>query len=107
MDGFWSHLFEHFGSRRAAGFFFCALVVVVGTVGVDFISPSILYGANPLQNWPYAVPGVGLLIVALVLKCKQLANIDRENHHESSPLSRDELAKARSKLKTNSNSKSL
>jgi cobalamin biosynthesis protein CobD/CbiB len=99
MNFFWDNVFEYFKERRLAALFF-------GTLGIFFAGLLLLTvfyqttsGLDWLSDWPLVVPGLALLLAALIWRAIRLTRMRKLNRYQSSPLSRDELAKARSKLR--------
>jgi hypothetical protein len=104
MNSFWANLLERFGSKSAWLFVpvllvFLAVALVGSSVG-DLISiqlpPIVLNGSSFI----IAVPAIGLLLAAFVLWRVRRARARRTKNLTSEQLSRDELAKARSKLRS-------
>ena len=97
MNFFWDNVFEYFKDRRFAPVFFGALLGLV----VALIAGAILYKTicvYELQHYMvYALPGVGLTFVALIGREIARARARARDRYKSSPLSRDEMRKARSK----------
>jgi hypothetical protein len=94
MNCFWSNVFDHFKERRLGAVFFGALAVVVGLL----LLGSAFGGF--LQDWPMILPGMGVLLLAFIWRGIRQARARWSSRYKSSPLSRDERAKARSKLIT-------
>ncbi len=97
MNYFWGNIFEYFKDRRLGSVFFGALAAVLGIL----VLVAIFY-QNLLNNWPVVLVAIGLPLLALIWRAFRDVRARRRNRYKSSPLSRDEKAKARSKLKTNS-----
>jgi len=98
MDFFWGNVFEYFKERRYAAVFFGTLSALIVTLVAGAILYHVVGEFHLLEYWPYALPGVGLLLVALIWRAWRQARAQRLNQYKISPLSRDELTKARSKL---------
>jgi hypothetical protein len=100
MNHFWGNLFELFNERRYAPFFVGVLAALFGTA----IAGALFYQlvcAYELQGYLAAIlPGAGLTWLACVGLGIRRLRARRMNQYKISPLSRDELAKARSKLRT-------
>jgi membrane protein implicated in regulation of membrane protease activity len=92
VNFFWGQVFEFVRERRNAMIFYGTLVVFLPVLG------GIAESYGGLQYWPYALPGLGLLLLALVWTGLRQRRTRRLNRYKSSPLSRDEMIKARSKL---------
>lgn len=89
MDHFWGNVFDYFKERRIAGMFLRALfaVGVLVAVGVAFY---------PLLT--YALPVLGIYVLWRLVRAILQARARWRNRYRSSPLSGDEIRKARSKL---------
>ncbi|HZI32036.1 MAG TPA: hypothetical protein VFF11_06825 [Candidatus Binatia bacterium] len=94
MNYFWSNVFEYFKDRRLGAVFFAALAMVIGLILLGAV-----FG-NFQQAWPIIFTGLGILLLVLIWRGIRRARSFRSNRYKPSALSRDELAKARSKLKT-------
>ena len=92
MNYFWGNVFEYVKERRNAAVFFGSLAMVIALVLVGAIFP------NLLQAWPTILSGGGIGLMVLIWHEIRLAQIRRLNRNNNSPLSRDEILKARSKL---------
>ena len=87
MNSFWGNLYDHFKDRRYAALFLIALGGLV-------LSPI----------W---LPFMGLYVLGRGWSALRLAQANRRNKLRYSPLSRDELRVARSKLLNNQNRKGV
>ncbi len=96
MSFFWDHFFEGAKERRNAFVGVCTIVLFIaaGVVGCQLITAFDL-----LRYLPFFLVGMGLLLAVLIRREFRHMRARRLNRYKSSPLSRDELAKARSKLK--------
>lgn len=107
MDFFWGNVFEYFKDRRGPAFFVVALfafLVVAAVAAAIFQNLP----AEQMQDFlTYATPAVGIILVALIWSGIRRAQARSRNRYKSSPLSRDEIIKARSKLSNTSNFKKL
>jgi hypothetical protein len=83
MNSFWGNLYDTFKDRRYATLFLIAL--------------------GALALLPILLPVMGLYVLARGWSAFCLARANRRNQLRYSPLSRDELRKARSKLVGNQN----
>jgi predicted tellurium resistance membrane protein TerC len=98
MNYFWGNFFEYCKERRNASIFIGTLAVFFGLLVAGVIIYQVADGYNLLQYWPFALLGFGLFLSVLVVNGIRQARSRRLNRYKSSPLSRDELRKARSKL---------
>lgn len=98
MNFFWNNFFEYGKERRNAAVFFGTLALLI----VGLVLGGILYqvsdGFDFLRYWPVMLSGIGLVLLALIWRGFRRTRSRRRQRYESSPLSRDERAKARSKL---------
>jgi cobalamin biosynthesis protein CobD/CbiB len=94
VNFFWGQVFEFVRERRNAMIFYGTLAVFVAVPVLGGIAESY----DGLKYWPYALPGLGLWLLALVWTGLRQRRTRRLNRYKSSPLSRDEMIKARSKL---------
>ena len=120
MDPFWSNIYDDAKDKRYSGLFMTALLflfvglplLVLGFNAVGDILPNLL---GALAGYPdvnrfllvCVVLTGGLALVAMVLLCRRRNRIGRkarEGRLNYSNLSRDELLKARSKLKNQTKS---
>jgi len=98
MNYFWGNVFDYFKDRRVAGVFFATLLVLGGVFVAAVVAWRVIC-ANGWQGYMvYALPGLGLLLVAWGWQGIRQWRAYQKIRYRSSPLSRDELAKARSKL---------
>jgi hypothetical protein len=101
MDyGFWSNLFESVKERRNVMVFFGTLVVLPGMILLASFAYYAIEAFNLADNWPVALAGFGLIFAAVIWRGIRQRRARKLNRYKISPLSRDELTKARSKLTT-------
>lgn len=93
MNFFWGNVFEYFKDRRLGAVFFGWLVAVFAMLVLGIIF---------YRFWPFVLTAFGLWLLVAIVREIHRWQARQRNRYKSSPLSRDELAKARSKLKTNS-----
>ncbi|MDR3460273.1 MAG: hypothetical protein P4N60_22825 [Verrucomicrobiae bacterium] len=98
MNFFWGNVFEYFKDRRLASVFFGTLLALIGVLVAGVIFFQVICAYNFQDYLIYAVPGVALIFVALIGQAMAQARARRRDRYKCSPLSRDELRKARSKL---------
>ena len=96
MNFFWNYFFESAKERRNANVCVCTITVFIagGVAGCQLIEAFDL-----LRYLPLFLSGAGLLLAALIWRGFRQMRARRLDRYKSSPLSRDELAKARSKLR--------
>jgi hypothetical protein len=84
-------MFDYFKDRRFAPVFIVTILVLVMTI--------LLLKDVPLGfQMECLLPGVSMVMVAITLREIRRIRAARRNRYKSSPLSRDEKVKARSKL---------
>lgn len=100
MNYFWGNIFDYFKERRAAGTFYGALVALALLFVFCFVSYQLLC-ALKLEGYLAYLPALLVLFLSVQI-VRTVARIRalRKNRYRFSPLSRDELNKARSKLLT-------
>lgn len=98
MNYFWGNVFEYFKERRYAAVFFGTLAALVGTIALGALLIELIYAYDMERYLIYALPGLALLFSALLGRSLAQARARRRDRYKISPLSRDELTKARSKL---------
>lgn len=92
MDFFWGNVFDYFKERRLGAVFLASLAMVIGLLLLGTV-----FGNFPWA-WPMFFTGLGIMLLVLIWRAIRQARAGRSNRYKSSPLSRDELRKARSKL---------
>jgi len=92
--------FDYFKDRRFVPIFFVTLLVLVAGTPVIGIIFQVADSHDLLKYWPFAAAWLGVLLLALIGRSFARARDRRRNRYKSLPLSRDERAKAQSKLKT-------
>ena len=98
MNFFWGNVFEYFKDRRGAAIFFATLLALFGALIVGSILYHIICAYNLQDYLVYSLPGVAVILMAWIGSSIARARVRRRNRYKCSPLSRDELSKARSKL---------
>jgi len=89
MNYFWGNIFEYFNDRRVAGVFFRTLLILIVLLVAGLLFHEFLVYVLPV------VAGIFLIRFGVAIA---RAWARRRDRYKSSPLSRDELSKARSKL---------
>jgi hypothetical protein len=99
---FWGNTFEYFKDRRIAGVFFGSLMAIGGLIFAGFIAAQIFVACNLQDYLGYIVPGCAgifaLLFAVWIIRARRRMLARRKDRYKISPMSRDELNKARSKL---------
>ena len=98
MNYFWGNIFDYVKDRRFVPVFFITLGVLFGVP----LAVAVLVGTTNIkdyfQYWPVMLSVVvGGLVISIFRNVAQ-ARAQRRHGYKVSPLSRDELSKARSKL---------
>jgi hypothetical protein len=101
VNYFWTNLFEYAKERRNAMLFLVSFALLPLVLLLGFFGWQAAAALDLAAHWPLALPGIGLIAFALArfrVRKQRLRRLRRLNRYKSSPLSRDEKAKARSKL---------
>lgn len=98
MNFFWGNVFEYFKDRRYAAVFFGTLAALIGTLVVGAILYEVICAYDLQDYLLYSLPGLVLLVVAWIGRGILRARVRSRERYKISPMSRDELTKARSKL---------
>ena len=104
MHPFWDNLYDDLKDRRYGMLFFGTLLVVIGLLCLGAFTGILMstqYGPGIMMA---VVPGIIIFMVVLVWRWVR-GRKHREEAMKYANLSRDELAKARSKLKRQMNFK--
>jgi hypothetical protein len=86
--------FNFFNDRRFVPVFFVTIVILIVTIMLADRSSH----EFQKEDLVYAGLGIGAVVLGLVWREVRWRRNQRRNRYKSSPLSRDELRKARSKL---------
>ena len=90
--------FEFFKDRRFVPVFFITLVaLVLGAAGLALLL-QIAESNDLLKYWPFVAAIILVVLAVIITREVVRAQARRRNRYKHSPLSRDELTKARSKL---------
>jgi hypothetical protein len=103
MNSIWSNLYDKFKDRRYGALFFISLMSVLGLLLLAVMVGQIIGPANVQEYVLQALPGVGIIIVALIWRAVRRSRAQRGKRFRREELSRDEVCKARSKLMKNQN----
>jgi hypothetical protein len=99
MNFLWDNIFEYWKERRYALLFVTSMFMVFALLLIACIVGELLQNQSSKEKAVYILPGV--LVVLGVWAWGFIGRFRRrgDNRYEPSPLSRDELHKARSKLR--------
>ena len=105
MDFFWGNVFEYFKDRRIAGIFFGTLMALGGLLIAGIIAAQVFCAYNLQDYLNYIVLGAAAIFLMLfsiwIIRARRRMLARRKDRYRISPMSRDELNKARSKLVNN------
>ena len=103
MDFFWGNVFDFVKDRRFVPVFFVTLAVLFGVpLGVALLVGTTNLG-DYLKYWPIVAGVFAACLLISVVRALVQARARRRDRYKIRPLSRDEMTKARSKLKTGMN----
>jgi hypothetical protein len=108
MNSIWGNLYDKFKDRRYGILFFSSLIGVFVMVFVGMLFGNILGGIdfgglNLQSHWLELVPGILIILAALIWRAIRRAQAQRGKRFRREELSRDEIRKARSKLVNRNN----
>ena len=96
MNSSWNNLYDRYKDRRYATIF---LISILAFFGLAMIAVFLYFHAPDFNVvFTYELPGLSVLVAALIWWGIRRVRVRRENRPTYSPLSRDERHKARSKL---------
>jgi hypothetical protein len=99
MKSFWEEIYDSAKDRRYGFLFFATLLVFFGAVILGGVAYAIM-GENGFQQFVVpALPGIGIFFIAFSYWRIRRMRKRRQERLKYATLSRDELAKARSKLR--------
>jgi hypothetical protein len=98
MNYFWGNVFDYFRDRRIAGVFFATLMVLLLLLAIGAILFQTVGAENLRTGFEYSLPFLIALFLGWIWRCIARARTRSRDRYKISPLSRDELRKARSKL---------
>jgi hypothetical protein len=98
VNYFWTNLFEYAKERRNAMLFLVSFALLPLVLLLGFFGWKAAAALDLAAHWPLALPGIGLIAFALARFRVRQRRLRRLNRYKSTPLSRDEKTKARSKL---------
>jgi hypothetical protein len=94
MNSFWSNLYDSFKDRLYGGLFLSTILAFIASL----VLGAVIGFFNLQIYFPYMLLGIGLLVAIQIWRCLRRARAERKKRLQHSPLSRDELRVARSKL---------
>ncbi len=98
MNYFWGNIFDYVKDRRFVPVFFITLAVLFGVpLGVAILVGSTNI-SDYLKYWPVLATALAVCLLIVIWREVAEARRRRRNRYKISPMSRDELTKARSKL---------
>ena len=100
MNPFWNNAYDNDKDRHYGTLFFVTLLLVLGTV---LIFGLLTTSMNSYQLQDVCIVALPVVILAIILFCWRWIHVERKKQKDRqkyASLSRDELAKARSKLKS-------
>ena len=98
MNYFWGNVFEHFKERRYAAVFFGTLMAMGGLLIAGLISYQVICAYHLEDYLVNSLLAVALISMGWIGRRIARARARRRDLYKISPLSRDEVSKARSKL---------
>jgi hypothetical protein len=104
MNSFWQNIYDDCKDRRYGNLFFASFFIALGLAGAVAAIGAITGSNNGPEILLALVPGVIVFAAGLAWRCYR-GRKRREEALKYANLSRDELAKARSKLKRQMNFK--
>jgi len=99
MNSFWTNLYDSFKDRRYGGLFLSTILVFVGLLLIGVVFKKFVGRVDWSAYFPEVLSGIGILALACGLASWRRKRAQRRNKLRYSPLSRDELRAARSKLR--------
>ena len=99
MSYFWRNLFEYYKERRLAALFFGALMSMGALLAVGCILFQVIRAFDLEGYRVYVLPVLALILCVWIGRGISRERARWRNRYRSSPLSCDELSKARSKLR--------
>lgn len=98
MNYFWCNVLDYLKDRRFGSVFFATLLALSGVAAIIFVLFQLVVAAGLQEYLVYAPPLFGLACFVWLGRSIARARARRRDRYKSSPLSRDDLNKARSKL---------
>lgn len=99
MNFLWDNIFEYWKERRYAFLFVTSMFMLFALLIIACVVGELLRNESFQEEAVYILPGVLVILGAWVLGFIRRFRRRGNNRYEPSPLSRDELHKARSKLR--------
>ncbi len=94
----WNNVFEYFRDRGRGALFFCGFSVVLGLVIGGITLGRVLGEELARKSILILFSVLGIMCLVQIALWIRRARVRRLNRYKVSPLSRDEICKARSKL---------
>ena len=94
----WNRVFEHHRERHRGALFFSGFVLFLIVVTIGIIVGQTVGVAEFQEGIAYAAAILGVLSLVWIFQIIRRARARRRDRYKISPLSRDEIGKARSKL---------
>ena len=107
MNSFWSNLYDSFKDRRYGGLFLSTILAFIGLLILGAVFEGIVGRFDWFAYFPEVLSGIGILALAYGLASWRRRRAQWREQLRHSPLSRDELRVARSKLLNNRSRRSL
>jgi len=103
MNSFWANVYDAVKDRRYGMLFFCTFFAVLALVVMSVITEQAIQANGWEDAWKtYVMPsliGIGVIAVGISWQMARKARKRRRQRLEWAALSRDEMDKARSKLR--------
>jgi hypothetical protein len=103
MNSYWSNLYDSYKNRSYGGLFLSTVLAIIALLVLGAVNGLF----DHQMYFPYMLPGIGLLAAAWIWRGLRRARAERKKRLQHSPLARDELRVARSKLLNNRSRRSL
>lgn len=98
MNSVWCNVFDYFKERRTAAILYSTFVILAIVAGIGFLLYQVVLAYDLQEYMGYAGMFAGVLFLVWVVRAVNRARARARCRYKSSPLSCDELKKARSKL---------
>lgn len=98
MNYFWANMVEYVRDRRFGAVFFGTLMALSGLLAAGYIVYQVIVGYGLQGYLIYTWPAIAMTFLVWFGRVFRRNQARRRDRYKSTPLSRDELNKARSKL---------